>query len=181
MKITDRPAVAFLSAVVGAFAAGAGALVFLDERIDSRIPEAVTAAAEAGELRLTPEGELRAMFEGALLLYQGPCPAGSEDLTSLLDGRYVQVDDEVEDRLIRRDGDGSHMHAEEGAHSHNVTGMTDRLGGGERYGSNDRNAAHKDNRVKISGTAHSEGSVHNHGGGDHIHSSVGVRLCKVRA
>jgi hypothetical protein len=40
MKITDKPIIAFLSAVMGAFLAGIGALTWLDNRVDTAVSKA---------------------------------------------------------------------------------------------------------------------------------------------
>lgn len=115
---------------------------------------------------------------GALILMQGKCPDNYEDLTVFLDNSYIMIDKTVEGDLNIIEGDGHHTHIKDGNHEHKVTGMTAKIGGGERHGSNARNAAHKNNKVPITGTAHQEQSDHEHSGGKHEHHRVGVRACK---
>lgn len=126
----------------------------------------------------------RALQEGMFVLSARACPAGSfEDVTGNLHGRYFTADREVQGVLSLVDSDGSHEHRG-GAHEHHVTGTTARLGGGERRGNEDRNAAHMDNRVPVTGTAKrneaEKDSAHQHVGGPHEHRRAGFRLCRVR-
>lgn len=100
------------------------------------------------------------------------------DITANFDRLYLFASKEANGSVFLRQGDGSHIHTGDGAHEHKVTGITDRLGGGERYGSNDRHAAHMDNRVRVTGTALAENSEHSHRGGQHEHAGVGFRLCR---
>lgn len=116
--------------------------------------------------------------KGTILLYGGRCPTEWEDLTSTFSGRYIFVDESAIESLRTYEDDGSHNH-DGGTHSHDVTGRTGRLGGGERRGGENRDAAHMNNTTTITGTAHPENSGHTHSGGKHQHRRIGLRLCKI--
>lgn len=74
MKITDRPVVVFLGAVVGAFVAGVLGLTWLDSKIDSaverRFPPLPPALGEAGVIR---SGDIQIVWGEATIspTYQG--------------------------------------------------------------------------------------------------------------
>jgi hypothetical protein len=148
-------------------------LQFLESRVKAEIrsPEMITLIASQNPVAAIPKG--------ALLLFAGGCPAGIEDMTSTMNGRYIYIDQTATSNVTLYEDDGSHVH-EGGAHSHPVSGQAGPLGGGERSGTRDSlHAAHKDNIAPVTGTAHPAKSAHTHTGGSHQHKRVGLRLCKL--
>jgi len=117
--------------------------------------------------------------KGGIVFFAGPCPENWEDLISSMSGRYVYVDKRAEKGWELYEGDGSHTHVG-GNHTHDVTGKTEPIGGGEAMGSptNNKHAAHMSNTPKIVGVAEPEKSAHKHAGGKHDHRRVGLRMCK---
>jgi len=180
----------FALGMISTGAVGAvGLLVFLQGQIKEFVqqPSVIAALVDNSTLQQGIAGKLDgkgspvpSLPAGALVLFPGACPAGFDDLTSLVDGGYIYISREANGEMGLLPGTGAHSH-EGGDHSHNVTGVTARLGGGERRGGDDRNAAHMDNQVSVTGTAHGgEAAKHLHSGGDHDHSRVAVRLCKIK-
>ncbi|MFT3813122.1 MAG: hypothetical protein QM740_07050 [Acidovorax sp.] len=152
-----------------------GFLHFVESRVKTEMQSPEVTAAIA---KRATEAAAHALPKGSLLLVAGPCPAGWEDLTSTLNGRYLYIDQTATTNLQLYEEDGSHTH-DGGTHSHRVTGQTAALGGGERSGNKEqRDSAHATNTPAITGTAHPENSNHSHSGGAHQHKRAGVRACK---
>lgn len=123
-----------------------------------------------------------AIPKGAFLLFATACPeADWDDVSASFHGRYIYVDQNVTNGATIVNADGSHAHTG-GAHPHTtVTGVSSKLGEGERSGTQDqRHAAHKDNTVTFTGAAAPDGSAHTHDGGVHDHNRISLRLCKKR-
>ena len=151
-------------ATVGVAAAGVAAFVNLQRDL------------EETRKKLLPDSFAKGFV---FLSENAQCPSDQfTDITANFDRLYLFASKEANGTVFPRQGDGSHTHTGDGTHEHGVTGMTDRLGGGERYGSNERHAAHMDNRVRVNGTALAKNSDHSHKGGQHEHAGVGFRLCR---
>ncbi len=82
MKVTDRPEVAFLSAIVGAFVAGIGTLLFLQNMVDQRVPSAIERLYQEGKVKLPrgpvgPPGPAVGMLEPIDVVIATPNVKGS--------------------------------------------------------------------------------------------------------
>ena len=206
MSLKDKLEANVLWFALGLLVAGGGGtltvLKFIDDRIDARTlsPDFIQRLSDSDDL-------IRALADGVrsdistsvfppatILLTPSDCPAGFEDLTSLLDGHYLSVgaapDNSIQTRNdtgVHSHAGGTHTHEGDGDHEHKVTGKTAELGDGERYGNNARNAPNRYTKVDVTGTAHKgESTKHKHTGGSHSHADDGkhehrrvlLRVCK---
>ena len=169
--LLEKNLVWFAFGLIVAGAVGAvGFLSFVSSRIKAEVQTPEMVALMASKI---PNG----VPKGALVLFAVKCPDGWEDMTTSMDGRYLYVDAGATTYSLHEQ-DGSHKHTG-GAHTHKVTGqVVAGLGGGERAGTKDGAAPHFSNRPTIAGTATTEDSPHEHGGGAHQHRRIGARLCK---
>ena len=175
----------FAPGMIAMGAVGAVSLMlFLQTQLKEAIqqPSVMTTLAGNAEFRAAVASQVNTLPSGALILFPGECPDPDrfEDLTNLLDGRYLYVSQKAVRQVELLNGTGSHTHGG-GDHSHSVTGTTSRLGDGERIGTKARGAPHIDHKLTVTGTAQAgESAHHTHSGGSHEHARVAVRLCKVR-
>lgn len=156
-----------------AFLSGAAAILisisWIDARVKIKIDEKLEEIDDAVS-HLTNS-------DGITFIFSESCPPNWVDFTAKYDGLLLSVDSRLTGDFTVSAGDGSHEH-NQGAHSHSVTGRTGPLGGGERRGRANRDAAHESNTAPVTGTAHPAGSEHVHRAGGHKHASLGVRLCR---
>lgn len=115
---------------------------------------------------IPPNSSLWAQTPGvkAMLLVDGPdCPPGFEDVTATYDNRYIMIRSDVNGAPTMGGGDGAGNTSPNGGHSHS-TSLGRACDGGDHAGCGNVGVSYQGDHI--------------HTISAHIHSYVGLRMCR---